>query len=438
MEKNLRRRILVITYYWPPSGGVGVQRWLKFVKYLRLYGWEPVVYTPENPESFYDDESLLNDIPEGVEVIKTRIWEPYKIYKRITGTKNEKIAVGFTSSSNKKKGLLHRVAVWLRGNLLIPDPRVFWVNPSVKFLKKYLRENPVDVVVTTGPPHSIHLIGLKLKQKMKVKWLADFRDPWTNIDYIKDLRLSAPAMRIHRRLESKVVKEANRVVVVSEQMKREFQQLAAKRIDVITNGFDEDDTPTKLIPLDEKFSITHVGTLTPSRNTPMLWQSLADLCVEIDGFRNDLIIRLVGQVDISIIESIRSVGLDGNLESLGQVTHAEAMMFQKKSQVLLLVVNNSPNATGIITGKVFEYFASGRMVLAVGPTYGDLASLLSETKAGFFVDYNDKAKTKRVITHLYNLYKENNLRPETKDILRYSRKELTRTLSNLLNEMTNE
>ncbi|HOA10445.1 MAG TPA: glycosyl transferase family 1, partial [Tenuifilaceae bacterium] len=205
MEKNLRRRILVITYYWPPSGGVGVQRWLKFVKYLRLYGWEPVVYTPENPESFYDDESLLNDIPEGVEVIKTRIWEPYKIYKRITGTKNEKIAVGFTSSSNKKKGLLHRVAVWLRGNLLIPDPRVFWVNPSVKFLKKYLRENPVDVVVTTGPPHSIHLIGLKLKQKMKVKWLADFRDPWTNIDYIKDLRLSAPAMRIHRRLESKVV-----------------------------------------------------------------------------------------------------------------------------------------------------------------------------------------------------------------------------------------
>ena len=438
MEKNLRRRVLVITYYWPPSGGVGVQRWLKFVKYLRLYGWEPVVYTPENPESFYDDESLLNDIPEGVEVIKTRIWEPYKIYKRITGTKNEKIAVGFTSSSNKKKGLLHRVAVWLRGNLLIPDPRVFWVNPSVKFLKKYLRENPVDVVVTTGPPHSIHLIGLKLKQKMKVKWLADFRDPWTNIYYIKDLRLSAPAMRIHRRLESKVVREADGVIVVSAQMKNELMVLRPKRINLITNGFDEEDWPNEPVDLDSKFSITHVGTLSRYFNPVILWEVLSDLCEEIEGFRNDLVIRLVGQVDATAIESIQKVNLQNNLESLGQVTHVEAVKFQRKSQVLLLVVNSSPNAMGILTGKVFEYLASGRMVLAVGPTYGDLASLLSETKAGFFVDYNDKAKTKRVITHLYNLYKENNLRPETKDILRYSRKELTRTLSNLLNEMTNE
>lgn len=438
MEKNLRRRVLIITYYWPPSGGAGVMRWLKFAKYLRLYGWEPVVYTPENPESFYDDESLLGDIPEGVEVIKTRIWEPYKIYKKITGTENEKIAAGFTSSSNKKKGLLHRVAVWLRGNLLIPDPRVFWVNPSVKFLKKYLRENPVDVVVTTGPPHSIHLIGLKLKRKLKVKWLADFRDPWTNIDYIKDLKLSALAMGIHRRLESKVVREANRVVVVSEQMKREFQHLADNRVDVITNGFDEDDTPTKQIPLDEKFSITHVGTLTPSRNTPMLWQALADLCVEIDGFCNDLIIRLVGQVDVSIIESICSVGLEGNLENLGQVSHDEAVMFQKKSQVLLLVVNNSPNASGIVTGKVFEYFATGRMVLAVGPTHSDLASLLTKTKTGYIVDYNDKTETKRIITHLYNLYKKHNLKPEPTGISTYSRRELTRVLSNRLNEMTNE
>ncbi|HPD95904.1 MAG TPA: glycosyl transferase family 1, partial [Tenuifilaceae bacterium] len=178
MSNGKTKRVLIITYYWPPSGGAPVQRWLKFAKYLERFGWQPVIYTPENPESFYDDESLMRDVPKDIEIVKSHIWEPYDIYRMLTGKKGEKIAVGFTSA-DKKKGVSHNLLMWLRGNLLIPDPRIFWVNPSVRFLKKYLKENPVDVVVTTGPPHSLHLIGLKLKRKLKVKWLADFRDPWT-------------------------------------------------------------------------------------------------------------------------------------------------------------------------------------------------------------------------------------------------------------------
>ena len=226
----MKKKVLIVTYYWPPSGGAGVQRWLKFVKYLRDFGWEPIVYTPENPEYPSEDYSLYKDIPEGVEVIKTPIWEPYNIYRNLFGKKGQKINAGFISET-KKSGWKERLSIWIRGNFLIPDPRLFWVKPSIKYLKEYLEHNPVEAIVTTGPPHSMHMIGLGLKKlHPDVPWIADFRDPWTNIDFYKELNLTYLADKRHHQLEKQVIQSADCVVVVSNDMVDEFSRLPHQRI----------------------------------------------------------------------------------------------------------------------------------------------------------------------------------------------------------------
>ena len=235
------KKVLIITYYWPPGGGAGVQRWLKFVKYLSHYGWQPVVYTPENGEMPVDDNSLQKDIPPGTRVIRRKIWEPYSLYKLFIGAgTGEKINTGFLTE-RKKPGLAERISVWLRGNIFIPDARRFWIKPSVNFLEGYLKKEPVDVIVSTGPPHSMHLIARKISKKRNIPWIADFRDPWTNIDYYQDLMLTGYADRKHHKLEHQVVTHADRVVVVGNTMKEEFEAAYNRKIDVITNGYDSED-----------------------------------------------------------------------------------------------------------------------------------------------------------------------------------------------------
>src|SRR4030095_1074602 len=172
--KTMSKKVLIITYYWPPGGGSGVQRWLKFVKYLPQTGWQPVVYTPENGEMPVNDSSLTDDIPTGTEVLKTKIWEPYNLYKTFIGAdKNVKVSTGFLTEE-KKPGMAERLSVWLRGNMFIPDARRFWIGPSIKYLSSYLEKSHVDVIVSTGPPHSMHLIAMKLSEKFNIPWVADF------------------------------------------------------------------------------------------------------------------------------------------------------------------------------------------------------------------------------------------------------------------------
>ncbi|MEJ5315628.1 MAG: glycosyltransferase family 4 protein [Tenuifilum sp.] len=436
MSQTSRKRVLIVTYYWPPSGGVAVQRWLKFVKYLRDFGWEPIVYTPENPESFYDDHSLFKDIPENIEVIKRPIWEPYDIYKWITGRKGKKLGLGFADDSDKKGGLA-KLMVWIRGNILIPDPRVFWVRPSVKFLKRYLKQHPVDAIVTTGPPHSMHLIGLNLKRKLNIPWLADFRDPWTNIDFYHELRLTKFANWYHHRLERKVVQTADYVVVVSQQMKREFESLGSNKVLVLTNGFDTDDIPAGETQRNDSFSICYVGTMNSARNPHVLWQALSRICAENAEFAQKLRIQMAGQIDISVTTAIKSYGLEKNFEHHGLLPHDRALALQKNAQILLLVINNTPNAKGIVTGKFFEYLAVGKQILTIGPTDSDIAEIVHETASGDVIDYTDVDGATQTLVKYFNLFKQGNLTPEPKGIEKYSRKALTGRLSEILNQITN-
>jgi len=441
------KKVLIITYYWPPGGGAGVQRWLKFVKYLREFGWEPIVYTAENPEAPATDTSLLKDIPANLTVIKTKIWEPYSLYKSFTGQKQgEKVNAGFISE-DKKPGLLQKISVWIRGNFFIPDARKFWIKPSIKFLTAYLKENPVDVMVSTGPPHSMHRIALGVKKNLGIPWLADFRDPWTNIDFYDQLMLTSWADAKHRRMEKEVLTVADWVLTVSWNWADEFKKIVNRNIFVLTNGFDEDDfsqtAPAIPYPLSsntviDKFSICHIGAMNADRNPVHFWEALKECIAEQKDFAADCKIHLIGKTDIRVKESIQENGLSAFVTYTGYLPHATVTAAMQASQVLLLPLNDTPNTLGVIPGKLFEYMASRRPIFAIGKEQGDSAKIIRETNAGVICDFKDKEKMKEEIMKLYILYRNGEFKNITTEIASYSRREQAKVLSGQLNRLASK
>jgi len=430
------KKVLIITYYWPPSGGAGVQRWLKFVKYLRDFGWEPVIYTASNSEFPEQDLSLQNDIPPHVEIIKTPIWEPYSFYKKFIGQKKEeKINAAFLSETKKRK-FSENLSIWIRGNFFIPDARKFWIKPSIKYLKKYLKLHSVDAIVSTGPPHSLHMIALEISKSLSLPWLADFRDPWTNIDFYHELKLSFFADKKHHRMELSVLKNASAVTVISKSMADEFRELHPRNYDIITNGYDTDDfmLNSEFKP-DKKFSISHIGTMTKSRNPEVLWTVLNELIIEENGFSDDLEIKLVGKLDFSVWESIDHHNLRQHIVKIDYLPHNEVSLIQQQSQLLLLLINNTPNAKGILTGKFFEYLAAKRPILCIGPIDGDAAQILKETNAGLISGFDDSNELKKNILLFYNKYKSHQLSIVSNKIEQYSRKALSNKMAEILNNI---
>lgn len=426
------RKVLIITYYWIPSGGAGVQRWVKFAKYLPTYGFAPVIYTPDNPEYPSIDHSFEKDIPTSVKVIKTKIWEPYDIYRRLLGKKGEKINAGFISEK-KKAGWKERLSIWIRGNFLIPDPRKFWVKPSVCYLQNYLKKNNIETIITTGPPHSMHLIGMQLKKKLPhLRWIADFRDPWTKIDFYNDLQLTPMADRRHHRLEKKVVSTADHIIVVSSEMYHDFKKLQPHDISLITNGYDTDDMPTERPPLDEKFTLSHIGTLNATRNPHTLWEVLSELVKEDTQFAQSLQIELIGKVDFSVLDTIRQLGLTPYLRIIDYLPHSDAIKRQQSTQLLLLLINRVASAKGILTGKLFEYMASQRPIIAIAPTDSDVAQVLHETQTGVVAGFDDKKETKKIVQHYFEQYKNGTLTVQRQNVEKYTRKQLTQKLTEIL------
>jgi len=423
------KKALIITYYWPPAGGSGVQRWLKFVKYFRDFGIEPVVYTVENPNYPIVDKSLSKDIPEGMEILKQPIWEPNNLFAFFGKNKTE--SAGFL---NPNPTLFGKILQYIRANYFIPDARKFWVKPSTSYLKKYLKTNKIDVVITTGPPHSMHLIGLNLKKELNIKWLADFRDPWTEIDYFQQLPLTKKAIEKHHYFEKEVLKNADAVLVVGKTMQENFSPYNSNVI-TVTNGFDEVLT-NENIALDSKFTITHIGLMNADRNPKILWEVLSEIVSENKEFEADFELKLIGKADASVIADVSTFRLSNNVQVIDYVTHDIVVEFQQKSQVLLLIVNNVPSAKGIITGKIFEYLMAKRPILAIAPINGDLAEIIKETNSGVVVDFDDKSPLKIAILDLYLKFKQGNLIVESKNITQFRRKELTRKVSELIYRIT--
>lgn len=493
MQGYILKKVLIITYYWPPSGGSGVQRWLKFAKYLPQFGWEPIIYTPENPQANAKDPALLKDVAPGTTVLKTKIWEPYGLYKALFGGKKRKYnpsTVGKkqtenTSAAPIKANLIgstdtsfkHRLSLFIRGNLFIPDPRFLWIRPSVKYLIRYLKEHPADAIVSTGPPHSMHLIARKVARQTGIKWVADFRDPWTEMFFFKHLRLSRYAYHRHRTLEQKVLDSADEILVVSEKMRRDFERRTQTPVTVITNGFDPDDFTqpakstegtvcTTMLPRQDatpetdreapRFTLTHTGIFVDNGNPDYLWEVLGEKAAAEPDFKTSLEIRLMGQVDGSVLSGIEKAGLSGCLVNMGYVSHTEVTGWQQQASVLLLPLRKEPEAAAILTGKFFEYLAAGAPILAFGPADGDLAKALQETGSGTIVDFEDRPGTKREIDRLYREFLQQPITKSTSGekepgrlpgkttgysgginpkAYRYSRPYLTEQLSGILNNL---
>ena len=427
------KKVLIITYYWPPSGGSGVQRWLKFVKYFEEYGITPVVYTVDNPEYAIVDETLNSDIPNGVEVLKQPIWEPYNIAKFLSKKKSNNASMGFLT---KKKSIGAKITNYIRANYFIPDARMFWVKPSVKFLKHYLATNHVDAIVSSGPPHSLHLIALELKKELGIPWLSDFRDPWTDIDYLHQLPLSQKSIRKHDRLEKEVLHNSDAVVVVGETMRQSYLSENKNTI-VITNGYDQGlSESVSKVKRDKKFSITHIGLMNEDRNPSALWKVLSQLCTDNREFSDVLTIRLIGKVSELVLSEIEKYGLSDNFELIEYLPHEEVLEYQKNSQVLLLALNNVDSAKGIITGKIFEYLISKRPIVAIAPVDGDLAKIIQETKSGDVVDFDDAVSLKEVIKKHYLAYQSDSLEVNSENVSQYHRKQLTEKMAQVLKGIT--
>jgi len=425
------KKTLIITYYWPPAGGPGVQRWLKFVKYLPEYGIEPVVYCPKNPNYPIVDESLVNEIPENITVLKQPIKEPYGLANRFSKGRAKKISTGVIPKA-KKQSFIEKAMLYVRGNYFIPDARKNWIKPSVSFLSNYIEEHQIDTIITTGPPHSLHLIGLQLKEKLNIRWLADFRDPWTTIGYHKDLKLTKTSKAKHLDLESKVLNTADEIIVTSYHTKNEFQTKTKQPISVITNGYDAHNISVE--GKDKLFTLSHIGSLLSERNPLVLWQTLSELIKENEAFSKTFRLNLVGVVSDDVIESIHQNGLKDYVEVVGYVRHDDAIKFQIKSQLLLLIEIDSEDTKAIIPGKVFEYLISETPILAIGPKDADVAQIIKSTNTGTYFTYTQKSELKSQLLNYFNAYQNNELSVNAIGLQPYSRKALTKKLSKIISD----
>lgn len=416
------KKVLIITYYWPPAGGGGVQRWLKFTKYLREHGIEPIIFTARGGEVPVIDESLEKEIPPGVRIIRHPIWEPYTFYKKLLGKKkNERVYSGFIQDQ-KSSGWKQKASVFIRGNFFIPDARMFWIRPSVKFLKRWLKDYSVDAIVSTGPPHSTHRIALQLKRATGLPWVADFRDPWTQIDFYDQLHLTKWADARHKKMEKEVLTEADAVVTVSPSWAKGLESLVDRKVAVVNNGFDpEDFDKVAEVPLKE-FSICHVGSMNADRNPLALWDALHHLVREDERFHQKVKVRLIGQVDFAIEQAIQERELNQYVEKVPFMAHADIPAQLKQAAVLLLPVNKTPNMDGVVPGKLYEYLAAKRPVLVVGPPQGDTANIVAESGAGKIFDYSEVEELKNQLVQWMDAFEMGTLVVNPEEINRYSRK----------------
>ncbi|MFC2138738.1 glycosyltransferase [Bacteroidota bacterium] len=433
------KKVLIITYYWPPGSGPGVQRFLKICKYLREFNWEPLILTVKNGSYPSIDESLLNDIPEKVKVFRTKTIEPFSIFNKITREKGKSLPVGYMPGK-VKQGMIERLSFYIRANFFIPDARKGWNRFAYKEAKCIIKKEKINAIITTGPPHSTHLVGLKLKKQYKLPWIIDFRDPWSTIYYNSLLPRTKRAIEKDLNLEKKVLLNADLLTVVSHGMKEEFVD-KVKDIEIIYNGFDDEDIPSEFIETKSKFSLCYIGNFKANQNIPVIWQTISELKIELNDFKDNFRLNLTGNIDSSVKNEIQKYHIEDMVEMNPFIPHKEATKQMASSNLLLFIVPKVFGNLKIITGKLFEYIAVRSPILAIGPLNGDAAKILKDVNRDNMHYYDDLERIKNALMNHYNNWRNGNrklIKHSELNLNKFSRKGLTNILANQLDRLTNE
>lgn len=432
------KKVLIICYYWPPAGGPGVQRWFHFAKNLPLFGYQPTVYTPKNPNYAMVDQSLVSQVPSTIKVIKQPIKEPYKWVSWLFKSQTKRMSQGLLNEKNPS--FIEILLRAIRGNFFVPDARVSFVKPSIAFLEEYLKTHQINTIITTGPPHSMHLIGRELKIKNPaLRWISDFRDPWTTIGYHKSLYLGKRAKKKHKALEASVLGLADIITTTSNTTAQDFKSITKRPIKIITNGFEAKDwkeTPcTKLVAKQlQGFSMLHIGSLLSGRNPEVLWASIASILKASPAFEALFSLHFVGIVSEQVKTRLHLHGLMPYCTFHGYRPHKEMAAYQKYGQLLLLLEINSKDHRGIIPGKLFEYMASETPILGIGPLDWEVSEIVAHTQSGAVFLYEDKTAIKTFILQAFEQFKKGNAAQKPKNIAAYERKTLTQSLVHILDQ----
>lgn len=441
MNKN--KNILIITYYFPPAGGPGVQRVLKFIKYLPEYGWNPVVITVKNGDFPAKDPSLFSDVPDDVPVYRVPAAEPYTFYRKLTGKKeDEEIPVGVLAKEGDPS-LLNKMAKWIRANIFIPDARIGWILPVYKKAVELIDKYDIQAVFSSSPPHSLQLSAKFIKNKFNIPWICDLRDPWTEIYYYQHLNRLNISNRLDKKLEKSVLKSADSVSTVSPQLIEQFKSVSNRNNFIfIPNGYDSTDMKTVDAGKSSNFfTLSYIGNFKSNQNISALWIVINELIQNNQSFAKYFRLKLTGKIHPDVLESIEEYELAPYLITEDYVPHSVATQRMQESSVLLFPIPQAPDNHGILTGKIFEYLASGTPLLSIGPPQGDAAEIIAEVEGGPMFDYDNKKGIKSYIKKLFQYWRNDSLSfysPDPDKINKYNRQELTKKLSDHLNMLTKE
>ena len=433
LAEYVMKKVLIITYYWPPSGGAGVQRWVKLVKYMTQENIMPYVLTVNEESASYMqlDSSLIDEVPQEAQVYKTKSFEPINYYAKFVGKSNVPTA-GFSNVNNEK--FSQKIINSIRSNLFVPDPRRGWNKYAYEKAVELIRKENISTVVTTSPPHSTQLIGLKLQEKLGIRWVADLRDPWTDIYYYGILGHSLLSKSLDRYYEKKVLVHANLVLTVSKQLKKLLIQKSDKiipeKIRLLPNGFDHEDFLDVKKSKSELFTICYTGTMSKEYKP----DSFFNLLQELNDKKSNILLRFVGIVSDDIKNLVIQKGI--RHEFIPYVEHSDVLKYQVDANLLLLVIPDVNHSKGILTGKLFEYLATGNCIFCIGPADGDAAEIINRCASGKTFERDDKQGMSQYLADQIKAYEQDKLFEFNKtEVAKFSRKEQAGQLSRMLNEL---
>lgn len=437
------KNLLIIAYYFPPSGGPGVQRVLKHVKYLREFGWKPHILTVSNGQFPARDESLLKEVPEDIVIERTHIYEPYDLYRLFTGKKKgSAIDVNVIKKEDQKTGIKDKIAELIRATFFIPDARIGWIFTARKAVREMVEKYNIDAVYSSSPPYTCSLIGRYAKKKYALPWVAGFRDPWTGF-ISSPKRWFLPAA-IDRHLEKSVFAKSDFVEcawkgIIKDALSK-YPNLDKSKFIHVPNGFDSADYPQVEKKRNERFILTYTGSMYGRRNPASLFAAIEKLTAEKKIDPKEILLRFIGRFGTEVQEMFNSVSFPDSIEIIPYIPHKESIRYLMQSDLLLLVVDESKESEEIVPGKVYEYIGTHNPVLAIAPSSSAIADLMDETQAGAIAHQSEIEKIGKIFLAFFNDWKgnRNTYSPNVEAINSYERKESAKKLAELLNQLTEE